>query len=281
MTSGKSANGQVSAWPWTLEIEGRRAHYTALAAAAQALRAARATNRKVSAIGILGVPDEGGDAADLLDPQGNLRRGASLIARGVRTHPGDTALGIGSYRYTEPGEARAFGTRVLALANALDPASSPNRIRSIRTANGGQFAECLPKAKRAVAVEVETAARRHGVDPGFALAIAQRESAFRQAAISPKGARGVMQLMPGTASRYGADAHDLRQNIDAGVRYLRDLANLFGGDPMLVAAAYNAGERAVIKHGYRIPPYRETQKYVPLVLAARGELHACLPPNSP
>ena len=122
---------------------------------------------------------------------------------------------------------------------------------------------------------MEAAARRHGVDPSFALAIAQRESAFLQSAVSPKGARGVMQLMPGTARRYGVDPRKLDQNIDAGIRYLRDLAELFAGDPVLVAAAYNAGEGAVLKHGRKVPPYRETQTYVPLVLAARGELAAC------
>jgi soluble lytic murein transglycosylase-like protein len=280
LASGRTENGQVSAWPWTLDLDGRRVHYATQDQAAKALAGTpRKADQKHLGVGVMGIPILKDDPSELLDPRRNLERGAAMIARGMRAHPGDEALAIGRYRYASDADARAFGKRVLALAKELkvqgQASSSTGRIRTVAAFSGGRLSACLPNAKRDVAAAVEAAARRHGVDPSFALAIAKRESAFRQTAVSPKGARGVMQLMPGTARRYGADARDLNENIDAGVRYLRDLAHLFDGDPMLVAAGYNAGEGAVIKHGYRIPPYRETQQYVPLVLAARGELNAC------
>ena len=78
---------------------------------------------------------------------------------------------------------------------------------------------------------------------------------------------GLTQLMPGTAKRFGVtNAYDVRQNLDGGARYLRELLTLFREDVHLALAAFNAGENAVIRHGNRIPPYEETQRYVPAVL---------------
>jgi Transglycosylase SLT domain len=106
------------------------------------------------------------------------------------------------------------------------------------------------------------AARRHGLDPELVLAVIAVESAFRPNAVSPKGAQGLMQLMPFTARRFGvSDPFDPRQNIFGGVQYLRLLLDLFQGDIALSLAAYNAGENAVAR--YRgIPPYKETRSYV-------------------
>ncbi|HLL76413.1 MAG TPA: lytic transglycosylase domain-containing protein [Pyrinomonadaceae bacterium] len=104
---------------------------------------------------------------------------------------------------------------------------------------------------------------RHGVDPVLLYAIMHRESAFKKRALSHKGARGLMQLMPATAARFGVrDIFDPQQNIDAGARYMRWLLNRFDGDVRLALAGYNAGEGAVDKYGRRVPPYRETQEYV-------------------
>jgi soluble lytic murein transglycosylase-like protein len=104
---------------------------------------------------------------------------------------------------------------------------------------------------------------RHGVDPVLLYAIMHQESTFKAKAVSPKGARGLMQLMPGTAARYGVtNIFDPRQNIDGGARYMKFLLNLFDGDVNLALAGYNAGEGAVMKYGYRVPPYSETQEYV-------------------
>jgi len=116
------------------------------------------------------------------------------------------------------------------------------------------------------------AARRHGLDPGLVLAVVSVESGFRPQAVSPKGAQGLMQLMPGTASSLGvADAFDPVQNLDGGTRHLGQLLTLYGGDLARALAAYNAGEGAVHRHG-GVPPYRETRAYVKKVLERyRGE----------
>jgi soluble lytic murein transglycosylase-like protein len=104
---------------------------------------------------------------------------------------------------------------------------------------------------------------RNKVDPVLLYAQMHQESSFKRGAISPKGARGLMQLMPGTAARFGvANIFDPRQNIEGGARYMRFLLDHFDGDVALALAGYNAGEGAVLKYGRRIPPYRETQEYV-------------------
>jgi hypothetical protein len=104
---------------------------------------------------------------------------------------------------------------------------------------------------------------RNGVDPVLIYALMHQESSFKRGAVSPKGARGLMQLMPGTAARFGVtNMFDPQQNIEGGTRYLRFLLDAFQGDIALTLAGYNAGEGAVLKYGRRVPPYRETQEYV-------------------
>jgi soluble lytic murein transglycosylase-like protein len=105
--------------------------------------------------------------------------------------------------------------------------------------------------------------RRYGVDPYLVYCVMHQESGFHTGAVSPVGAQGLMQLMPGTAARYGvANPYDPAQSIMGGTRYLADLLRLFGGRVDLTLAGYNAGEGAVMKYGKRVPPYRETQNYV-------------------
>lgn len=109
---------------------------------------------------------------------------------------------------------------------------------------------------------------RYGIDPLLIYAQMHQESSFKLRATSYKGASGLMQLMPGTARRFGVtDIYDPKQNIDAGVRYMRWLLNTFGGDVILALAGYNAGEGAVWKYGNQVPPYRETQEYVRRITA--------------
>lgn len=104
---------------------------------------------------------------------------------------------------------------------------------------------------------------RFGVDPYLIFCVMEQESHFNSRALSPKGARGLMQLMPGTAARFGVRRpHDPAQNIAGGTRYLKQLIQQFNGRVDLVLASYNAGEGAVMKFGRRVPPYRETRDYV-------------------
>jgi hypothetical protein len=105
------------------------------------------------------------------------------------------------------------------------------------------------------------------VEPALIHAVISVESAYNPRAVSRAGAVGLMQLMPQTAKRYGVENRlDPEQNIHGGARYLRVLLDMFDNNLKLVLAAYNAGEEAVMKYGRKIPPYRETQAYVPKVL---------------
>ena len=110
---------------------------------------------------------------------------------------------------------------------------------------------------------IVASSNRHGVDPLLIYSIMHRESSFKKFALSYKGARGLMQLMPATAARLGVrHIFDPQQNIEGGVKYMRILLNMFDGDVRLALAGYNAGEGAVLKYGRSVPPYRETQEYV-------------------
>ncbi len=105
--------------------------------------------------------------------------------------------------------------------------------------------------------------KRNSVDPLLLYSIMHQESSFKPRAMSYKGARGLMQLMPPTASRFGVtNIWDPKQNIEGGARYMRFLLGLFSGDVRLALAGYNAGEGAVMKYGNKVPPYSETREYV-------------------
>ena len=112
---------------------------------------------------------------------------------------------------------------------------------------------------------IKEAAARYQVDPRLVAAVAQTESGGNQEAVSPAGAVGVMQLMPETAAGLGVNPYDKQQNIDGGVKYIRQMMDTFGGDVQKAIAAYNAGPQAV-KDYNGVPPYRETQNYVNKVL---------------
>jgi soluble lytic murein transglycosylase-like protein len=116
-----------------------------------------------------------------------------------------------------------------------------------------------------VSREIQDAALRHSVSQPLIEAVAWQESRFHQTAVSPKGAMGVMQLMPETARRLGVDATDLKGNIDGGTAYLSQMLRRFEGDLPRALAAYNAGPEAVQRYG-GVPPYAETQAYVRAIL---------------
>lgn len=131
---------------------------------------------------------------------------------------------------------------------------------------------------------VEEAASQHGVDEALLTAVVAAESSFNPQAISPKGAVGLMQVMPATAQRFGVNAmpgtsvarqlHDPRTNVQTGTRYLAHLIKLFEGQLELAVAAYNAGEGAVMRSGRQIPNYRETREYVVKVLGLYNALRS-------
>lgn len=148
----------------------------------------------------------------------------------------------------------------LLLADRFEPAQTALR------APRGVLA--LPFGERPFHDSVLRASSATGIDAALLHAVITVESGYQAGAVSAKGATGLMQLLPGTARRYGTvNLLDPAENIGAGARYLRDLLRLFDNNLELALAAYNAGENAVIRHGRRLPPYAETRRYVPLVLA--------------
>lgn len=136
-----------------------------------------------------------------------------------------------------------------------------------RTAGGDRYdAMLLAKAGRYDSI-IETAAVASSVEPNLLRAVIVVESGFNSRAVSKRGAVGLMQLMPATATRFGvSNPYDPRQNVHAGAQYLKFLIDRFGQDLRLALAAYNAGEEAVDRNGGQIPPFSETMAYVPRVM---------------
>lgn len=121
---------------------------------------------------------------------------------------------------------------------------------------------------RRVDAFIVEAGARNGVDPMLLYSVMHQESGFKARALSNKGAAGLMQLMPGTATRFGVqNRYDPYQSVNGGARYIRFLLDFFGGSVPLALAGYNAGEGAVLKYGRQVPPYRETQEYVRRIMA--------------
>jgi soluble lytic murein transglycosylase-like protein len=150
---------------------------------------------------------------------------------------------------------------VQPFSGSLMPNITPNALAA--SAAVGKSLGGFSTGNAAIDSFIAESATRNGVDPVLLYSIMHRESSFRRFAVSPKGARGLMQLMPGTAARFGvSNIFDPRQNIEGGARYVRFLLDTFGGDVRLALAGYNAGEGAVMRYGNRVPPYAETQEYV-------------------
>lgn len=150
------------------------------------------------------------------------------------------------------------------FANALQQAKEAQDPAEVKTE---RKAKIYDSSEQEIVKMLQFSAKQHGVDPNLAIAVAKNESSFSANALSPAGAIGVMQLMPDTARGIGVkDPYDPRQNIDGGVRYLKQLLQSFGGNVEKAVAAYNAGPQAVNSYG-GVPPYAETQNYVRKVMA--------------
>jgi soluble lytic murein transglycosylase-like protein len=136
-----------------------------------------------------------------------------------------------------------------------------------RSAGAPQYTLPSAEAIRKYSPIIDAVSQTYGVDRALVHAVVTAESGYNAQAVSRAGARGLMQLMPETAKRYGVqNIHDPMDNVVGGVRYLRDLLIMFNGNLELAVAAYNAGENAVIRNGNRIPQYAETMQYVPKVI---------------
>ncbi|MCD2513654.1 lytic transglycosylase domain-containing protein [Comamonas endophytica] len=229
----------------------------------------RSSRHRLLAAGLLclGLAAAGGARADLW---------AFVDARGV-THFAAEQL---DERYTLFFRGPRFDSE-LDIAAPMQPGTAPAARTRVQS-----YFDLLPAYKSA-RPHLRRAAERSGVDYALLKAVIATESGFDTLAVSPKGALGLMQLMPATAERFGVaptrtrslaqQLHDPAVNVPAGARYLAHLLDLFDGRLELALAAYNAGEGAVRRAGQKIPPYRETQNYVKTVLALYRQLQPLAP----
>ncbi len=156
------------------------------------------------------------------------------------------------------------GVQIFSASDVLSIEAEPDPNRPAAAVAAAKPA----KQETATRAMIRAAAKTHGVPVSLVQSIASVESGMKTNALSPKGAIGVMQLMPGTARQMGVDPNDVAQNIDGGTRLMRDLLARYEGDPHQLSkalAAYNAGPGAVARY-QGIPPYRETRNYVKKVL---------------
>jgi soluble lytic murein transglycosylase-like protein len=177
--------------------------------------------------------------------------------------------------------AAAFAAGSIVAAGPVAGAEPPYRL-NIRNDAFRLVAPGKPRSEPVIpeqladkpyAAQIQAAALEAALDPALVHALIFVESGYNPAARSTKGAIGLMQVMPATAMRYGvADpGRSPEVNLKVGTRYLKDLMELFAGRVDLALAAYNAGENAVLRHGQRIPPIKETRLYVPAVLSKYRE----------
>lgn len=169
----------------------------------------------------------------------------------------DTAAGVKIVKPSEPAPVPETGKKSAGKRPAASPSVRRILMSSSRSMRGFSTGDAT------VDSYILKSSKKYDIDPLLIYAQMHQESAFKKRARSHKGASGLMQLMPATARRFGVtNIWDTKQNIEAGVRYMRWLIDKFDGDVVLALAGYNAGEGAVMKYGWRIPPYRETQEYV-------------------
>ncbi len=184
--------------------------------------------------------------------------GAMLFLQKARADIYTYTDASGTVHFTNVRPTRQRGVRVAVRTRTANPSDAPRATRGPR--------DTSPERYGRFDLFIREAATLYQLPEAFLRAVIRVESDYNPQVVSDAGAQGLMQLMPNTATRIGVrDAFDPRQNILGGARYLRMLANGFGGDLILTIAAYNAGEGAVLRH-HGVPPYAETQRYVSRVL---------------
>jgi soluble lytic murein transglycosylase-like protein len=195
-----------------------------------------------------------------------LRGGRVLSVAAVRFDGEDAVLTLRT-----GGEMRAPRAFVLAVAPDEVPYPEPELELEPALIVAALEPTSVISTRDELEAMVDRLAAHHGVDAALAQAVVSVESNYQAQAVSPKGAMGLMQLMPATARHYALEnPFDPEQNLDAGLRHLRGLLDRYGkGQESLALAAYNAGEGAVARHG-GIPPFRETQNYVRRILTMTG-----------
>ena len=189
----------------------------------------------------------------------------SLVASAA-TAQADIALLSSGATLKVTGQRREGASVILSLKGGGEVGVAATELRGVVPDEVLDEVVAAPASGAGLAAMAIAAARRHGLDPDLVQAVVAVESGFRADAVSPKGAQGLMQLMPRTARALGVkDAFDPADNLDGGTRHLRRLVTRYGGDVKRALAAYNAGEGAVARHG-GVPPYPETLAYVRKVL---------------
>ena len=196
----------------------------------------------------------------LLRPQGQITRNNGIAHSLISTGLAIFSLGIGAPACAQVLE---IGTNGGVVTYSGPSVYSSEGVRSLLP----QLAAYAPvrAAPGEVSRAIHDASIRHAISTPLVAAVAWQESHYNQAAVSRRGALGVMQLMPDTARRLGVDAADLKGNIDGGAAYLSQMLRRFQGNLPNALAAYNAGPEAVQRYG-GIPPYAETQAYVRAIL---------------
>jgi soluble lytic murein transglycosylase-like protein len=171
----------------------------------------------------------------------------------------------------QPATATSFASQLATASAGAPAAAAPVAATSAAAQAGAAGASQLPSGTP-FGAEITAAAQRHGLDPALLAGLVKQESGFNPNAVSPAGARGLTQLMPGTAAGLGVtDPLDPAQALEGGAKYLREQLDRFDGDVTRALAAYNAGPGAVQRYG-GVPPYAETQNYVRSVQAHAAEL---------
>ncbi|HEV7157421.1 MAG TPA: lytic transglycosylase domain-containing protein [Caulobacteraceae bacterium] len=195
-----------------------------------------------------------------------MKRGRLTAAMGVAA-----ALACGAAR-AQMLEVHADGTVVSYEGDSqrLSPGAHPTALIVSAHKRHGR-AGATPAPPPAVAAAIHASAERHQIDEGLVTAVAWQESHYRNQAVSRKGARGTMQLMPATARRMGVDSASTEGNIEGGVVYLAQMMQRYDGDTAKALAAYNAGPQRVDRYG-GVPPYRETQGYVHSIMGRMGRI---------